>query len=151
MSGSIPILRPDEAPKDRAQRHVNSAAHSSLAEMILAGIHGDVIDEPVVSTAFCRRSRLRLVVRLVRYDGPLWEPAAKVPVVVPAVVPALRDVEAAALHAAPGSTEKPVTVKRLATLAGYRPTGHFREAVRGLIDRKLLERVRGGVRRRATS
>jgi hypothetical protein len=56
----------------------------------------------------------------------------------------LRDVEDAAMKAA---TDTPVSVKRLATLAGYSYGSYFREAVRALVDRGLLVRVTGGVRR----
>jgi hypothetical protein len=41
------------------------------------------------------------------------------------------------------------TVKTLARLSGYANTGYLRQTVRDMIDRKLLERVSGGVRRRA--
>lgn len=115
-----------------------------LADLAAAGVVA--IDGMRISgTAACRRTKTRIVVRLVRWDAPAWVPAANRQA---DAVPMLRDVERAALNAAPGVGAAPVTVKALARLAGYRCTGHFREAVRQLVDRGLLERVRGGVRRR---
>jgi hypothetical protein len=61
----------------------------------------------------------------------------------------LRDVEQAAYEAAPTPDARPVSVRQLARLAGYRDTGHFREAVNQLLERDLLVRVRGGIRRSA--
>jgi hypothetical protein len=87
---------------------------------------------------------MRIVVRLLRFAGRAWEPAADAP---PAPALPQRAVEAKALKAAPGPAELPITLKQLAKKAGYGNNGHFQEAVRGLIDRGLLLRVRGGIRR----
>jgi len=59
-----------------------------------------------------------------------------------------RQVIACILEAAPGSAERPVTIKRLAELAGYAYTKHFRDAVNELVDREWLARTAGGVRKR---
>ncbi len=61
-----------------------------------------------------------------------------------------RAIDAVILRVAPGPAERPVTLKKLATLAGYANGGHFREAVNRLMDARKLERVRCGVRRAAT-
>src|SRR5262249_37796457 len=63
----------------------------------------------------------------------------------------VRDVEAAAFGAAPGPTEEPISVRRLARPAGYAHSGHFRDAVAGLLDTGFLVRVRGGVRQAKNS
>lgn len=62
--------------------------------------------------------------------------------------PPLTDAQRAALAAAPGPSDRPVTLKELARRAGYSAkSNHFRELVNSLVDAGLLVRVRGGVRR----
>jgi hypothetical protein len=145
MSDSVPILQPGETAQESALRLVAAVAHSALAELLRCSVRAEP-GRKITASASCRIHRQRIVVHLTHYDGPRWEPTRLG--TSPAAAPILRDVEAAALAVAPLPADRPVTVKRLATLAGYRPTGHFREAVRCLVDRGLLERVRGGVRRR---
>lgn len=131
----------------RAQRLASAAAVELLARLLAEGIGGGGAPLCVRTAASCLSPGLRVVVR-VTGRTPAPRPAAG-----PAEVltrPTDRPVDLAILRAAPGPTERPVTVKRLAALAGYSDTGHFREAVRLLIDAGRLERVRGGVRRRAT-
>lgn len=137
---TLPIIDAGEPPHDRTRRRLTVYAHRVLAELIADLVAADV--QPITVTTADRRSGLRVVLRLVRYDGPTYEPATP-----PPDLP-LREVEQAALRAAPGPTERPATVRALARRAGYRDTGHWREAVRQLVDRGLLVRVRGGVRRR---
>jgi len=55
----------------------------------------------------------------------------------------LSEIEQIILEAA---TSKPVTIKKLAALAGYAYTKHFRDAVNSLIDAGQLVRTRCGVR-----
>jgi hypothetical protein len=149
----IPIIDPAEPPRDRARRHLVSLAHRALAELVDALVTADA--RPVSATAACRRSGVRVVVRLMRYDGPAYEPAAACAqaispiahVIPPAVGVPLRDVEATTFEAAPAHDARPVSVRQLARLAGYRDSGHFREAVNQLLERGLLVRIRGGVRR----
>lgn len=68
------IIRPDETPRERAQRLVNSLVHSALAELVLCGVSLEQVDGRITSTACCRRSRLRAILHVVRYDAPAWEP-----------------------------------------------------------------------------
>lgn len=68
------MVTPDEPPRDRAQRLVNSLVHSALAELLLRGVTLEQEDGRITATAHCRRSRLRAILHLVRYDAPAWEP-----------------------------------------------------------------------------
>lgn len=75
-----------------------------------------------------------------------WKVApAPLPVPMP-----LNDVEDAAFQASPAHDQKGVTMKRLAKLAGYAYTGHFREAVHRLHDWGFLIVSRRSVRRSAS-
>jgi hypothetical protein len=70
----IPSISPDESPRDRAQRLVNSLVHSALAELVLCGVSLEQADGRITATACCRQARLRTILHLVRYDAPAWEP-----------------------------------------------------------------------------
>ena len=143
----MPIIDPEEPPRARARRKLTCIAHRALAELIAELVEADA--RPISASAASRQAGIRIVVRLVRYAGPAWEPSqdsSAFPSAVPSVLP-FRAVERAVLKAAPGPTETPATIKQLARRAGYGNNGHFQEAVRSLIDRGLLVRVRGGIRR----
>lgn len=147
------------------QQLLDYMAHECLLSVVAENLR---LDATMHGYAISDSHGVRLVVFAAPYDGPLRlhlnpgvtleklftmplpgdEPGNPAGNSAPLPFP-LRDVEAAALQAAPGSAERPVTVKKLAVLAGYRDTDHFREAVRQLVDRGYLERVRGGVRRRS--
>ncbi len=73
---------------------------------------------------------------------PVQAPVPTVPLPMP-----LREVEDAAWQAAPAAGARPISMKELARRAGYGYNSHFLEAVRGMIDRGILTRLRGGVRR----
>ncbi len=75
-----------------------------------------------------------------------------VPPAVPASRPApppadLTGLQRDALEAAPPPDQRPVTMKRLAALAGYSYSQHFRESVHALVDAGLMVRLRTGFRR----
>jgi hypothetical protein len=114
-------------------------AHRALADALKYDL---AIDQPIIGKAITVEGSLQVAVVLAPCDGPL--PA--VPAGLPTALP-LRDVEMAALRAAPGPSERPISVRALARLAHYHDSGHWREAVRQLVERGLLVRVRGGVRR----
>ncbi len=60
------MSRPDEPPRERAQRLINSLAHSALAELMLSSVSLDEADRRITATACCRQARLRVIVHLVR-------------------------------------------------------------------------------------
>lgn len=70
----VPRVHPHEAPRDRAQRLVNSLVHSALAELVLCGVTLEPADGRITASAYCRHARLRAILHLVRYDAPAWEP-----------------------------------------------------------------------------
>jgi hypothetical protein len=139
---------PHTHPSD-LQAHADCAASRTFAYLRAAGLAPPA--ERVTSQHIDDASGWHVVVVLTRWDGPprlqLTAPLPAGPA--PVTQSALRDVEQAALDAAPAAGEPPVTVKQLAKRAGYKNTGHFQEAVRLLIDRGLLARVRGGIRKSA--
>lgn len=59
----------------------------------------------------------------------------------------VREIDEAILEAAPRPDAEPVTMKKLARLAGYAYTNYFRDAVNALADAGLLVRSRRGIRR----
>jgi hypothetical protein len=138
-------------PIQHAKALAARLAHRALAKLLK---HHPALDRPVVGKATDDDSGLQAVLLLAPWDGtPQLNVAAALPgsppgSPTPAAIP-LRGVEAAALRAAPGPPDRPVSVRALARMANYRDTGHWREAVRQLVERGLLVRVRGGVRRTA--
>lgn len=131
----IPILHLNETAVQRAQRHVNSAVHSSLAEIVLAGIRGDGLDEPLTATAYCRRSGLRMVVRLVRYAGRAYEP-------VPEMCP-LTPTQRKILAMCDRQTSRPA--KWIARRLGRSGVdSYLRQLLRELVRKTRLKRHGGG-------
>ncbi len=134
------------------QAHADCAASRTYAYLRAAGLAPP--DKRVTSQYVDDQTGWQVVVTFARWEGPprvwlnpgvtLGEPA---PANSPPARSPLRDIEATTLEAAPLADAKPVSVRQLARRAGYRDSGHFREAVAQLIDRGLLVRVRGGVRR----
>lgn len=146
-------MHPDQAAK--LQSLLRRLAHEGVARVIRTSLkHGIDPDEKLVAKVIDEDAGLQLVIFLAPWDGPprlILNPGVTLedllnPIKPPLPFP-LRDVEDAAMKAAPGPTERPVSIRALARRAGYSDTGHWREAVNQLVDRGLLVRVRGGVRR----
>jgi hypothetical protein len=145
---------PHTHPSD-LQAHADCAASRTFAYLRAAGLIPPA--ERVTSQHIDDASGWHVVVVLTRWDGPpRLQLTGELPGGVPSQAPLrnvekaqapLRDVEQAAWDAAPGPVDPPVTIKQLARRANYRNTGHFQEAVRLLVDRGLLVRVRGGLRK----
>ncbi len=134
MSG-IPILRPAEGPRDRAQRLVAGAAHALLADLLLADVTGEALaTEPLRATAFCPRSRLRIVVRLTRYDGAAYETAGRIPPRPP--TRCQRQILAVCDRAVP------IDAKKLARKLGKRrPDSYLHKMLRELVAARRLKKV----------
>ncbi len=151
--------RKEPAPGSRAQFLGSLAAHVG-EELLWQGWDGDSFPEPLTRTVTFPEDKLKVIVTVLRDDGParlvlndagraIIERGEPLPQALPAVpVPMpLRDVEDAAWQAAPAANARPISFKELARRAGYGYNSHFLEAVRGMIDRGILTRLRGGVRR----
>jgi hypothetical protein len=150
--------RKEAAPGSRAQFIASLAAHVG-EEVIYQGWSGDSFPEPVTRTITFAEEKLVVIVTVLRDDGParlelnelgraVFERGEPLPTSLPPVPMPLRDVEAIAMRIAPAHDAEPMSVKAMARKAGYSSkSSHFREAVRGLVDRGLLVRIRGGVRR----
>ncbi len=61
--------------------------------------------------------------------------------------PHLKEIEKCILEAAPRADAEPMTMVKLARIAGYACTSHFRGHVARLVDVGLLIRLTGGVRK----
>ena len=136
---SIPILRPDETPRERAQRHVNSLAYSGLAELLMAGITLDDIGDRVTCTAYRRQAKIRIVVTLVHYQGPAWEPVRTGEAPRP-LTRQQRAILAACSHTVPMTAVeiarklgKPVTRGRVST--------YLHKMLRRLVDQRRLRQT----------
>lgn len=143
------MTNPPDSPRQLIHR---LASHVGLTILDL-GLTGEDFAQTVTSTAAFPEAKLRIVLTVHQDDGPArlhlnqagqrvfpqevrYEPAEP-----------LREVESCAIEAAPRHDEAPVSVKRLAQLAGYSYTAYFREAVNQLLDRGVLVKVRGKVKR----
>lgn len=126
--------------------HVACAAHRTLAYALADGL---TLTGRHVAKAIDRKAGIQAVVILTAWAPPrLHLNGGRGQRFAPANSPTpLRDVEAFTLEAAPAHDARPVSVRQLARLAGYKDTGHFREAVNQLLERGLLVRIRGGVRK----
>lgn len=132
----LPIIDPTEAPRARAQRLVNSLAHTVLAELVLSCVLPPDAGDRVLSSAYCRRSHLRLTVSLTRYDGQTWEPV-RCPV--EGLTPQQRRIVGIC------SKDTAVSTKRIARKLGKTAvSSYLREQLRRLVDRGVLRRAGGG-------
>lgn len=133
-------------------------AHVIAAELLRLGITKP--EREHVGVAIAEVEGLKIVVSIARYDGPMriyirhdvdpsqFPPGViRVPPPPTPPLPPLREVEQAAYDASPMPDKMPVSVKKLATKAGYCCNTYFRDAVRRLIDLGLIVRCTGGVKR----
>jgi hypothetical protein len=126
---------------------------STLSARCLATLAESPLDPPdglISSTSHGEVGGWQVTVTICRYDGPVrlvLTPAGEREL--PETAKQLRDIELDILEAAPKPTEPPITMKRLAQVAGYGWNCHYRNAVNALVERGMLARVRGGVRRSA--
>jgi hypothetical protein len=93
----------------------------------------------VIGAALVERAGVRVVVTICADDGR--RPEAAQP------ERRLTNLQRDVLEAAPSRLHNPVSIKKLATLAGYHYGGHFRGAINQLIEWGLLIRLPGGVRK----
>ena len=134
-------------------------SHKIAAKLISLGAEPPA--EQITSTARSEEHGLMVVVTICRYDGPMTVSPSVLEKIAafsasqgpetgatkcPTRVPPRRDVETCILEAAPGQTDRPVSIKQLATRAGYRYTLWFREAVNSLVIAGELVRTSQGVR-----
>jgi hypothetical protein len=127
---------------------------STLSARCLATLAESPLDPPdglISSTSHGEVGGWQVTVTICRYDGPVrlvLTPAGEREL--PETARKLRDIELNILEAAPAATEPPITMKKLAQAAGYGWNHHYRDAVNSLVDRGLLLRLRGGVRKAPT-
>ena len=126
----------------------------TLSARCLASLAESPLDPPeklVSSTSHGEVGGWQVTVTVCRYDGParlVLTPVGEKEL--PEAARQLRDIELNILEAAPKPTEPPITMKKLAQVAGYGWNHHYRDAVNSLVERGLLARVRGGIRRLPT-
>lgn len=146
-------MRAMSASQSLLQSASTATAHDLAAALARAGA------EPPASEVIglAKMGGMRIVVSITKDEparlylnelgkkilGDIGDPAPVMP------EPHRPPVHACILEAAPRFTEKPVTMRRLASLAGYSYSPYFRTAVGHLVDGGELVRNGRGVRRRA--
>lgn len=133
-------------PHHRLARTLSARCLATLAESPL-----DPPDGLVSATSCAEIGGWQVTVTICRYDGParlVLTPAGEKEL--PEAAKKLRDIELNILEATPKPNEAPITMKSLAQVAGYGWNSHYRDAVNSLVERGLLVRVRGGIRKSST-
>lgn len=126
------------------QQIASARAHELLAELIELDVH---LTEKVVAKALSKKHGKQVVI----FYAP-WEPVRFFPATGPdrdangwpIKKTDEREICSCIMQAAPNFHEKPITMRKLARLAGYGYTNHFRHAVAELVDAgKLIRSSRG--------
>lgn len=130
------------------QQFADWLAHLGASEFAKASI--PVPDRAVTRSATIELAGVKVVVTVVSAepmrlqltpDGQARLGAIAAPVLV------LKEIERCIMEAAPRADAEPFTMTKLARIAGYSPNGYFRGHVASLVDRGLLIRITGGVRK----
>jgi hypothetical protein len=126
---------------------VDAAAHQLVADWSIQGLLPP--DKEEVGTAIYVGS-IRVMVSMVKDDGPtklFHDEHGRGCIGAPPETPRASTLKDCILEAAPAANERPITMKLLASRAGYCYTKHFRDAVAELETDGKLIRTRQGIRR----
>ncbi len=147
-------------PSITLQQLADGSAAEIAAEALRAGLDPPAVGAPTIGVVVAEAAGLRIVVTIARHEGPArlhlargidpagYPGAIPAPPPPPTVAPhVLREIERCIMEAAPASPDKPVTMKRLIKLAGYKYTRHSLEAVHRLVEIGLLVQIKGGCRK----
>lgn len=123
-----------------AEKLVRSLSAEALARVLSANIEAVGL---TTASAISAEAKIQVIVTIAPWEPATLQLNAAGREAFPELAPP-REIERTILEACP---TEPVTLKRLASLSGYSYNQYFREAVEGLVQRRLLSRCARGVAR----